>query len=148
MLLDDGGAELSSLATDATGKLDVLGHDSDALGVNSAQVGVFEEADEVSLRCLLQCHDSRALEAQVRLEVLGDLADEALEGKLADEEFRALLVATDLTKRHSSRAVTMGLLDTTGRRGGFASGFRSQLLTGGLPTGRLASGLLRACHDD
>ena len=33
----------------------------------------------------LQRKDSSALEAEVRLEVLGDLADETLEGELADE---------------------------------------------------------------
>ena len=35
---------LSTLATDATGQLDVLRHDGDALGVDGAQVGVLEQA--------------------------------------------------------------------------------------------------------
>jgi hypothetical protein len=38
------------------------------------------------------------LEAQVRLEVLGDFTDQALEGQLADQELGRLLVATDLTE--------------------------------------------------
>ena len=33
---------LSALTTDAAGKLDVLGHDSHTLGVDSAQVGVLK----------------------------------------------------------------------------------------------------------
>ena len=41
--------DLSTLSADAAGKLDVLGHDCHPLGVDGAQVGVFEEADEVSL---------------------------------------------------------------------------------------------------
>ena len=41
--------ELSSLSTDAAGKLDILGHDGDSLGVDGTQVGVFEETDEVGL---------------------------------------------------------------------------------------------------
>jgi hypothetical protein len=36
-----------------------------------------------------------------------------LEGKLADEELRRLLVPTDLTKSDGTGTETMGLLDTT-----------------------------------
>ncbi len=45
---------LSALSTDAAGELDVLGHDGDALGVDGAQVGVLEEANEVRLSGLLE----------------------------------------------------------------------------------------------
>ena len=81
-----------ALATNAPGQLDVLGHDGDALGVDGAQVGVLEEADEVRLGRLLQREDGVRLEAQVRLEVLRDLADEALERQLADQQLGGLLV--------------------------------------------------------
>ena len=87
---------LRALAADAAGQLDVLGHDGDALGVDGAQVGVLEQAHQVGLAGLLQRQDGAALEAQVRLEVLGNLADQALEGQLADEQLRALLVLADL----------------------------------------------------
>ena len=40
---------LSTLSADTAGELDVLGHDGDTLGVDGAQVGVFEETDQVSL---------------------------------------------------------------------------------------------------
>ena len=92
---------LSSLSTDTASQLDVLGHDGDTLGVDGAQVGVFEKSDQVSLACLLESHDGGALEAEVGLEVLGDFTDKTLEGQLADEELGALLVATDLTEGHS-----------------------------------------------
>jgi hypothetical protein len=49
--------------------------DSDTLGVDGAQVGVLEEGDEVRLDRLLEGADGRALEAEVGLEVLGNLAD-------------------------------------------------------------------------
>ena len=81
---------LGALATDAAGELDVLGHDGDALGVDGAEVGVLEEADEVSLSSLLEREDGGALEAEVGLEVLGDLTDQALERELADQELRRL----------------------------------------------------------
>ena len=48
---------LGTLTTDATGELDVLGHDGDALGVDGAQVGVFEESDQVGLGGFLKGHD-------------------------------------------------------------------------------------------
>ena len=42
-----------------------------------------------------------ALEAEVGLEVLGDLTHETLEGELAEEELGGLLVPTDLTESKS-----------------------------------------------
>ena len=50
---------LSTLTTDPAGKLDVLGHDGDTLGVDGAQVGVLKESNKVSLRGLLEGHDGR-----------------------------------------------------------------------------------------
>jgi len=52
--------------------------------VDRAQVGVLEEADEVGLGGLLEGEDGGPLESQVALEVLRDLAHEALEGELAN----------------------------------------------------------------
>ena len=117
---------LRALATDAAGKLDVLGHDGDTLGVDGSEVGVLEEADEVSLGGLLEGKDGRALEAEIGLEVLGNLTDKALEGQLADEELGGLLVAADLTESDGTGAVTMGLLYTTGGGGGLASGCKME----------------------
>ena len=77
--------------------------------MDGAQVGVLEEADEVGLGGLLEGEDGGGLEAEVGLEVLGDLADEALEGELADEELGGLLVLADLTKRDGTGAVAVGL---------------------------------------
>jgi hypothetical protein len=61
--------------------------DGDTLGVDGAQVGVLEERDEVRLDGLLQGTDGRGLEAEVGLEVLGDLTD--LVGALLESCFRA-----------------------------------------------------------
>jgi hypothetical protein len=43
----------------------------DALSVDSSQVGVLEQGYKVGFRCLLECHDSGGLEAEISLEVLG-----------------------------------------------------------------------------
>ena len=93
---------LRALTTEAAGKLDVLALDGDTLGVDGAEVGVFKEGDEVGLDGLLKGTDGGALEAEVALEVLGDLTDETLERKLADQELGRLLVATDLTESNGT----------------------------------------------
>ena len=134
------------LPANAARKLDVLGHDRDALGVDRAEVGVLEEADEVGLGGLLEREDGRALEAEVGLEVLGDLADEALERELADQEVRGLLVPADLAERDGARAVAVGLLDAAGGGGRLARGLGRELLAGRLATGRFAGCLLRTGH--
>ncbi len=66
---------LVALTAEAAGKLDILRLDGDTLGVNGAQVGVLEEGDEVGLDGLLESTDGGGLEAEVALEVLGNLAD-------------------------------------------------------------------------
>ena len=129
---------LRALATEAACELDVLALDSDTLGVDGAKVGVLEEGDEVGLDGLLKSADGRALEAQVGLEVLGDFADQTLEGQLADEELGRLLVATDLTESDGTRLVPVRLLDTAGGWGGLASGLGGELLTWGFATSGLA----------
>ena len=104
---------LGTCCADATSQVDVLRHDGHALGVDGAEVGVLEEADEVGLRSLLESHDGGRLEPQVGLEVLSDLTDQTLEGSLAEEKFRRLLVTPDLTEGDGTRTVSVGLLDAT-----------------------------------
>jgi hypothetical protein len=137
---------LRSLATDAAGELDVLGHDGDTLGVDGSQVGVLEEADEVSLGRLLKGKDGRSLEAEIGLVVLGNLSHQALERQLADEELGRLLVASDLTKSDGARSVSVGLLDTSGGRGRLAGSLGGELLARSLSSGGLAGGLLGTGH--
>ena len=69
----------NAFSSDAAGELDVFGHDGDPLGVNGAEVGVLEEPDHVGLSRFLEGEDCLGLEAQVRLVLLGDFSDEALE---------------------------------------------------------------------
>ena len=140
-------ANLSPLATDTTGQLDVLGHDGHPLGVDGAQVGVLEETDQVGLRGFLQSHDSRGLEAKISLEVLGNLTDQTLEWQLPDEELCGLLVTTDLTESDCSRPVTMGFLHSSGGWGTLPGSLGGQLLPWGLASSRFTGGLLGTSHD-
>src|SRR5699024_3971571 len=137
---------LSTFSTDTSGELDVFRHDSDTLRVDGTQVGIFEETDQVSLAGFLESHDGGTLETEIGLEVLGDFSDQTLEGKLADEQFGALLVTTDLTKSHGTWPVTMGLLHTTGGWRTLPGGFGGQLLPGSFSSGGFTSGLLGSCH--
>ena len=138
---------LGALATDASGQLDVLGHDGYALGVDGTQVGVLEEADKVSLACLLQSHDGRALEAKVGLEVLSDLTNQALEGQLSDEQLGGLLVTTDLTQSNCSWPVAVRLLHTSGGWCALAGCLGGELLARGFASSRFTSGLLCTSHN-
>ena len=146
VVLNRSGVSLSSLSADAAGQLDVFGHDGDPLGVDGAQVGVLEEADQVSLAGLLQSHDGGALEAQVGLEVLGDLPDQALEGQLADEQLGGFLVAADLSQSHGTGPVSVGLLHSAGGRGALTGGLGGELLPGSFSSGGFTGGLLGSGH--
>ncbi len=77
--------DLSALSSNAAGQLNVFGHEGDPLGVDGAQVGVLKQTDQISLASLLQGHDSRALETQIRLEVLSDFSHQMLEGQFANQ---------------------------------------------------------------
>ena len=77
---------LNAFSTNTTGKKHVLRHDSHTPGVDSAQVGVLEKTNEVSLGCLLEGKHGCALEAKVTLEILCNFPNETLEGCLSDEE--------------------------------------------------------------
>jgi len=66
-------------------ELQVLGLYGDAFGVDGAEVGVFKEDGEVSLGGFLESGESRGLKANVGVELLSDLFDEALKGEFGDE---------------------------------------------------------------
>ena len=82
------------------------------------------------------------------LEVLSDLSDEALEGQLADQQLRGLLVAADLSQSLGSGTVTVRLLDAAGGRGRGAlpGSLGGQLLPGSSSSGGLTSRLLGSGH--
>jgi hypothetical protein len=139
-------SRLSSLSSDSPGQLDVFGHDGDTLGVDSAQVGIFEETDKIRFRSFLQSHNSRALESQVSLEILSDFPHQPLERQLSDEELSALLVTTDLSESDCSWPVSVRLLHSSGGRGTLTSSLRRQLLPGSFTSSRLTGSLLGTSH--
>ena len=138
--------ELRTLTTNTPGQLNILGHDRHTLGVDSTEIGILKESHQVGLGSFLQGQDGRSLEPQVGLEILGNLTDQTLKGKLADQQVGGLLVPTNLTESDGSRSVTVGLLDSSGGGGRLASGLGGELLTGSLSSGGLAGCLLGTGH--
>jgi hypothetical protein len=123
---------LRALSTNATSKLNILGHNGDTLGVNGAKIGVLEESNEVSLSSFLKGKNGRPLEAEISLEILSNLTNKSLERKLADEELSGLLVSADLSKCNSPWAVSVRLLHSTSGRSGLAGSLCGELLSWGL----------------
>ncbi len=93
--------------------------------MDGAQIGVLKQTDQISLAGLLQGHDSGALEAQIRLEVLSDFSHQTLEGQLADQQLGGLLIATDLSQSHGAGPVAMRFFDAAGGRSALTGGFGS-----------------------
>ena len=98
-------------ASDATSQLHVLGEDSDALGVDGAEVGVLEELYDEVLARHLQCHHGALLEADLGAILLGKLANQTAEGRLAKQELGGLLVLADLAQSLGARPVAIRLLE-------------------------------------
>jgi histone H3 len=114
--------------------------------VDSTQVSIFEKTNKVSLGGFLEGQDGGSLEPEIGLEILGNLTDKTLERQLADEKVGGLLVTTNLTKSDGSRAVTVGLLDTSSGGGRLSGCLGGELLAGSLSSGGLACGLLCSGH--
>ncbi|KAL7471680.1 hypothetical protein ACHAXS_011965, partial [Conticribra weissflogii] len=118
----------------------------DTFGVDSAQVGVLKKPNKIRLRGLLKRQHSGSLKTKIALEVLGDLANETLEGKLTDQEIGRLLVATDLSEGHGSWTITVGLFNASSSGCGLAGGLSGELLAGCFSSSGFAGGLLGASH--
>ncbi len=138
--------DLRSFSSDSSSQLHILGHDGDSLGVDSAQVGVFKQGDEVSFSGFLKSQDGRALESEIVLKVLGDFSDESLERKLSDQQLSGLLILSDFSESHSSGTISVGLLDSSGARSALTSSLGGELLSGCFSSGRLSGGLLSSGH--
>ena len=86
------------------------------------------------------------MESQVVLEFRSDLSHQSLEGELSDEELGALLESSDFSESDSARSESVGLLDSSGSGGGLLCLFVSNVLSWGLASSVLSSGLLCSCH--
>ena len=76
---------LTTFSADAACQLNILWHDGDMLGMDSAQVCVLKQTHHISLSGFLKTKKSRSLEAEITLEVCSPLTDETPECKPVDE---------------------------------------------------------------
>ena len=74
-----------SLSANSSRQLYVFWHDRDSFRMDGTQIRVFEQSDHVRLSCFLQRQHGLWLEAQVRFELLGNLADQSLEWQFSYE---------------------------------------------------------------
>lgn len=119
--------------------------------MDSGQVGVFEQRNEVSFSSFLKSHDSRGLETEVglqrgkstwvrkntigwmNLEILSNFTDKTLEGELPDEQLSRLLVTSNFTKSDGSRTEPVRLLHTT------SGGLRGKSMSGCVKSGNVGA---------
>jgi hypothetical protein len=135
-----------SFSSDSSCELHVLWHDGNSLGVDGAEVSVFEKSNHVGFSGLLEGEDGGALESKVILELRSDFSDESLERKLSDEELGALLEFSDFSECDCSWSESMWLLDSTGWGGGLLGLLVGDVLSWGFAASVLASSLLCSCH--
>ena len=135
------------VSSDSLGELDVSGHDGDSLGVDGAEVGVFEEGHEVGLSGFLEGKHGGALESEFLLELVGDFSDESLEGEFSDEEVSGLLVLPDFSEGNCSGFESVGFLDTGGDGSALPGDLLGdQLFPGHLLSSALSGGLFSSSH--
>ena len=135
------------ISSDSLGQLKITGHNGDSLGVNSAQVGVFKEGDEVSLSGFLEGQHSGGLESKLLLPFVGNFSDHSLEGEFPDKEISRFLILSDFPKSNCSGFEPVGLLDSGGdgsRLPGDLLGHK--LFPGNLLGSRFPSCLFCSCH--
>ena len=108
------------LSSDSSGELHVSHHDRDSLGVDGAEVGVLEEANQVGFRCFLKSEHCLRLESDVVLDVSCQVLHDSLEWQLADEQVGlglyggyCLLVPSDFSQSNGTWSVSVGLLDAS-----------------------------------
>jgi len=114
--------------------------------VDSTEVGVLEETNHVSLRGFLESKDGRGLESQVGLEIVGNLSNESLERKFSNEELSRFLELSDLSKGDGTWSESVWSLDSTGLWGLTLRLLVSNVLSWGLSSSVLSSGMLGSCH--
>jgi hypothetical protein len=134
-----------SLSSDSSGELHVLWHDGNSLGVDGAQVGVFEKSNHVGFSGFLKGKDGGRLESKVGLEVGGDFSNESLERKLSDEELGGFLILSDHSEGNGTWSESVSFFHS-GDLGVSLLGGLGNHLSWGLGSGVLSSGLLSSSH--
>jgi len=138
---------LCAVTADTTSELHVFRHNRNALRVDSAQVSIFEQADEVCFGSLLKRHYGGALESKIAFEILSNLTNETLEWEFANKKIRAFLELADFSKSDGSGTIAMWLHDSNEWGCGTTSG-NSRQLARCFATGGFTSSLFGTSHSE
>ena len=115
--------------------------------MDRTQIGVLEQPNQIRFRSFLEGEQGSRLKTDVAIVVLGYLAHEALERKLADQKIRASLQFANLSQSDSARPVAVRFLHTPRvTRLGLACRLGGEHFAGSLASGGLARGLLGSGH--
>jgi predicted secreted protein len=90
----------SLFSANAPGKPNVAGHNRNPFGMDCKEIDIAKQTDQIGFGRLLQRRNGRRLETQIGLVVSRDFSNQSLERQFADQEFRGLLVATNLPQRN------------------------------------------------
>jgi hypothetical protein len=114
--------------------------------MDGTQVGILKKGNQVCFDGLLQGTNGGRLKSQVGLEVLGNFSDQSLKGQFSDQKLSRLLKSSDFSQGNGTRLISVGLLNTTRRRGRLSGSLGSQLLSRCFATSGLSSCLLCSGH--
>ena len=135
------------VSSDSLGQLEISGHDGHSLGVDGAQVGVFEQGDQVGFGGFLEGQHSWWLESQFLFPFVGDFSDHSLEGKFSDKEISWFLIFSDFPKSNCSGFESVRLLDASGDWSRLPGDLLSnKLLSGDLLGSGFPGGLFSSSH--
>ena len=101
-----------SLTADASGQLNIFGHNGNSLGVNGTQIGILKEADHVGFTGFLDGKDCLRLESQIALVLGGNFSNKSLEGQLANKQLCRLLKLSDFSEGDCAGSESVWLLNT------------------------------------
>ena len=101
-----GSGHIDDIATDPAGKLNVLAHHSDPLGMNGNEVSVLKQTNDENLGRLMECTDGLVCDPVIRCGVreLNHLMDHATHGGTGDDAVGGLLILADLLQGQGARA--------------------------------------------
>ena len=136
---------LSLFTTDSSCQEQITRHDGDSLCMNSTQVGIFKQRNQVCLRCFLKSKNCIGLESQIWFVVLSNFSHQSLERQLSNQQFSRFLVLSDFSERYSTRLISVWLFESSLRRCSFTSSFCSQLLSWSFSSCRFTSGMFGTC---
>ena len=140
--------------------MQVLRHDSDSLGMNSAKVGVFEQSDQISFSGFLECQDCLRLESDLGLTFLSNFLHQSLERKLSDQEVSLkgirmgkrkrikyrFLESSDFTQCYGSWSEFVWLFHSACNGCRLTSSLSHQMLSWNLCSCCLSCSLFSSCH--